>query len=541
MQIDTLILNGRIVDGTGNPWRGGDIALSGERIVAITPAGRLNKDDAKTVIDATGMVVCPGFVDMLSHSTLALMYDPRSLSKVTQGVTTEIMGEGWTPAPHGGKLDLDWISRRQELAARPEWLERIPTWTQFRDWLEAMVDVGVSTNVGSYLGGGTLRRYAMGMEMGHPSEDEKAIMRRLTHESMEQGAMGVSYALVYAPSAYSGTEEIVDVCKVASQYDGVYVSHLRSEGAALLEALDEALHIGQEANLPVEIYHLKAAGKDNWPKLTQLFERVNNARTNGQDVTADMYPYHAMGTGLMAILPPWTSAGGNFYKNLRDPEMRAKIIAETMNPSGDWEAMASMNGPDSVMPIGLHKPENLQYIGKPLTEIADTMGTNWVDAACELALSEEQFVSAIFYTMSEDNVRRKLQQPWITVGTDAGGTDPEWGERLRGPIHPRTYGSYPRILGKYVRDEKVLPLEEAIRKMSSAGAQRFNLRDRGLLHEGYFADVVIFDPETIADKATYADSHQLSLGVRDVWVNGTKVLDNGTHTGATPGQIVQKR
>ena len=533
----TLITNAKVVDGTGNPWFYGDVALHNEKIAAVAPPGQLAPEAAADVVDATGMVVCPGFIDILSHSILPLMVDGRCLSKITQGVTTEIMGEGWTPGPTNEKIDTRTMKNHPFAKLAPEWIEQMPTWTHFRDWLEALKQRGVSSNIGSFLGGGTLRQYAMGMEMGEPSADELATMRRTVAAAMEEGAMGLSCALIYPPSAYSSTAELIEVCKVVSEYNGLYITHIRSEADGLLEGLEEALTIGEQAELPVQIYHLKAAGNRNWPKMVQVIDRITQARAAGQDVTADMYTYPAAGTGLTSVLPPWAAAGGKLYENLRDPAMRAKIKAAALEPSGDWEAMADLCGPDGVMPIGFTKAEHQQYVAKRLSEIAAMRGQDWVDATFDLLVAEDQRISTIYFMMTDDNLRLQLQQPWIMIGTDAGGLDPEWAAPT-GPYHPRAYGTYTRVLGRFVRDEGVLPLEDAVRKMSGAVAQRLGLRNRGLLREGMQADVVIFDPATVADRATFEEPHQLSVGVRDVWVNGGRVLAAGEHTGAMPGQIV---
>ena len=325
MAEDVLIRGARVVDGTGNPWFYADLLLRGETIAAIAPAGSIADDSVASVVDAEGMVVCPGFIDILSHSTIPLMVDQRCLSKIKQGVTTEIMGEGWTPAPHIGKFDVAFLKRNPISRQIPEWVELVPSWTRFRDWLEAMQAVGVSPNIGAFLGGGTLRIIARGMEMGQPTDEEIATMRRVTGEAMEDGAMGVSQALIYPPSAYSDTEELVEVCEVASRYNGIYITHLRSEADSFLEAMDEALEIGRRAQLPVEIYHLKAAGKRNWHKAQLAIDKINQARGDGIDVTADMYPYTGAGTGLTSVLPPWVSANNRLFKNLRDPEARAKV------------------------------------------------------------------------------------------------------------------------------------------------------------------------------------------------------------------------
>lgn len=536
-RIDVLIRGGRVVDGSGNPWFYGDVAIAGERIVEVAPAGRISPDRAEQVIDATGMVVCPGFIDIQSHSIIPLMVDGRCLSKITQGVTTEIMGEAWTPAPLGGLNTTPLRHTPYEEAIAP-WREKAANWTRFRHWLEAMVEAGVSPNVGSFLGGGTLRQYGKGMAMGAANEEELAVMKRVMAEAMEDGAFGVSYALIYPPDAYVGTDEIVEICKVLNEYGGVYITHVRSEGRGLVEGIQEAIEIGRRAEVPVEIYHLKAAGYANWHKMPEVIRLINEARDAGIDVTSDMYPYIAGGTGLSSVLPPWVAADGKLYENLTNPEIRAKVVEEVLNPSGDWEAMGSEAGPDGVMPIGFEKPENQQYVGKRLSEIAEMRGQSWVDAAIDLLISEQQRIGTVYFMMSEDNIRLQLQQEWMKVSTDAGGMDPAWAKAV-GPVHPRAYGTYPRVLGKYVREERVISLEDAIRKMTSSVADRLGLRDRGTLRAGCFADVVVFDPETIGELATFEDPHQLSVGVRDVWVNGQQVLADGEHTGAKPGQFVK--
>lgn len=537
--IDVLIRGARIVDGTGNPWFFADLALSGERIVEIASPGQIAPDAAREVVDAAGMVACPGFIDILSHSHMPLMHDPRDLSKITQGVTTEIMGEGWTPAPNGGRIADPFVGiPDNEREALGPWIEQAKNWTRFGDWLNALATRGVSSNIGSFLGGGTLREYAKGMEMGTPTDDELATMRRVMAEAMEDGAFGVSYALIYPPDTYTSTEELVEVAKIAGSFGGIYITHLRSEGDDLLQAIDEAITIGQQAQLPVEIYHLKASGRHNWPLMARAIERIEAARASGIDVTADMYPYAASGTGLDSVLPPWVAEGGLFFENLADPEIRQRIRAETLKPSGDWEAMGNNVGPEGIMPIGFTRPENQQYVGKRLTEIALMRDQHWLDCVIELLLSERQRIFTIYFSMDEANVSLGLRQPWVKISTDAGGFDPAWARDL-GPNHPRAYGSYPRVLRKYVREEKLLTLEDAIRKMSGAVAARLGLRERGLLHPGYFADVVLFDPATITDNATFEDAHQLSTGVRDVWVNGTRVVRDSQHTGATPGKVVR--
>jgi N-acyl-D-amino-acid deacylase len=537
MLADVLIAGGRVVDGSGNPWAYADVAIAGDRIAAVLPPGQLAPASARELVDARGMAVCPGFIDIQSHSILTLMSDGRSLSKITQGVTTEIMGEAWTPAPFGGLID-DPLSNALFVQNNGDWPARMRSWGRFGDWLEAMGASGVSPNIGSFLGGGTLRQYACGMRMGRATPDELTTMRRVMAESMEDGAFGVSYALIYPPDSFVETDELVEVCRVVAAHHGVYITHVRSEADQLVEAIGEAIEIGRRAGLPVEIYHLKAAGRPFWGLMPAAIRAIEAARAEGVDVTADMYPYAASGTGLTSILPPWADADGKLYENLADPAMRAKIRAEVLEPAGDWEAMAHNTTPGGVMPIGFHRPEHQIYVGRRLSEIADMRGQHWADAAIDLLVAEGQRISTIYFSMDEANVRMQLGLPWIKVSTDAGGHDPA-AAAARGPVHPRSYGTYPRVLGKYVREERALTLEDAVRKMSWAVASRLGLRDRGLLQAGLMADVVVFDPETIADRATFEAPHQLSVGVRDVWVNGERVLAGGEHTGALPGRVVR--
>lgn len=529
---DTLIRNARIIDGTGNPWFYGDIALTADRIAAIAPPDRLMPENSATTIDATGLVVCPGFIDIQSHSILPLMRDGRCLSKITQGITTEIMGEGWTPAPCGGQINDPYALSLVTFEVG-EWRERMKTWRRFGDWLQAMIEHGVSPNIGSFLGGGTLRAYAKGMAMGPATPAELATMQRVMAEAMADGAVGVAYALIYPPDNYAATDEIVEVCKVVAHYGGVYISHVRSEAAQLHQGISEAITIGRRAGCPVEIYHLKASGQENWWKMPEIIAMIEQARADGVDVTADMYPYTASGTGLMAMFPTWVAADGKFFANLRDPATRARIREEMSNPADGLMA----SPPEIVMPIGFTKAEHQAYVGQRLTEIAAARSQHWIDAAMDLLLAEQQHISTIYFKMSEENLKLQLRQPWIKISTDAGGYDPVWG-KPQGPTHPRTYGTYPRVLGKYVREEGILTLEEAIRKMTSSVAARLGIRERGLLREGYYADIVLFDPATVGDRATFAEPHQLSVGIHDVWINGVRVLANGVHTGATPGRIV---
>lgn len=536
---DVLITGARVIDGTGNPWIYADVVLEGERIADIAPPGTVDRSSVETVIEADGMICCPGFIDIQSHSIVPFLTDRRSVSKVTQGITTEILGEAWTPAPFGGEIDAPFaISLVHRLEENYEyWDELGRTWTRFGQWLADLETRGVSVNVGSFVGGATVRKYGMGERMGVPSEAELDLMRKATRESMEDGAFGVATALIYPPGSYAGTDELVEVMKVVSEYNGVHITHIRSEGDELYEGLDEALEIAERAGVSTEIYHLKAAGRDNWPKMKTVIERITEARNRGIDIGADMYPYDGSGTGLAACLPPWASADGKRYENLRDPEMRVKILEEMRNPKDSWENLGARSGPENVLLAEFEKPENKKYQGRFLADVANELGVDWHEAIVMLLDSEGHDIFTMYLMMSEENLELQFKQEWIKFGTDAGGIDPEK-DASRGLVHPRAYGTYPRILGRYVREKGVMTWEDAIRKASSAVADRLGLRDRGLLRSGMYADVVVFDPETVIDKATYTDPHHLSVGIRDVFVNGTAVLRDGKHTGAFPGKRV---
>jgi len=534
-QYDVLIRGGRVIDGSGNPWFYGDVALAGERVAAVAPAGRIDPASAGEVVDAAGHVVCPGFIDIQSHSLIPLLSDPRSLSKVTQGVTTEIMGEGWTPAPFGGRIEkpLGGYDR-----APQEMVETIRGWKRFGDWLDWLSNRGASVNFGSFLGGGTLREYVKGWEMGDPTPEELEATRRVVREAMEDGAFGVATALIYPPNSYTTDAELVEICRVIAGYGGVYITHMRSEADEFLEELAETIDLPRQTGCALELYHLKVGGRRNWDKMARAIAMIDAARAEGLDVTADMYPYVAGGTGLASALPNWAAADGRLMDNLRDPALRERIRHELVEPTGGWEPLATLAGPEGVLVTELTAEQNRQYSGKRLSEIAEARGQHWTDCLMDLVLEDGgHWIHAIYFMMSEDNLPRQLQQPWMKVSTDAAGLDPEVA-RQHGPVHPRSYGTYPRVLGKYVREEDALELEDAVRKMTSAVADRLSLRDRGLLRDGLQADVVIFDPATVGDNATFEDPHQHSTGIRDVWVNGGRVLKDGQHTGATPGQAV---
>jgi dihydroorotase/N-acyl-D-amino-acid deacylase len=531
---DIIITGGRVIDGTGTAWFYGDVAIKGDRIARIAPAGMLGAASARERLDARGMVVAPGFIDIQSHSRdNFLTGDGRVISKVTQGITTEIMGEGWTNAPSNEKTIA---GSGGADPAEQQFVEAFKAERGFNNWLEAMQKHGASANFGSFVGGATVRMYVKGMAQGKPTKEELDQMRALVKHAMEDGAFGIATALIYPPGNFATTEELIEMSKAMAPYGGVYISHMRSEADQFLEAMDEALRIGREGGVPVEIYHLKAGGRRNWAKAQQAIDKINAARAAGQDVSADMYPYVAGGTGLTACLPPWASADGKLLENLRDPAMREKIKAEVLKDKTEWENLCQLATPEGVLIVGVNKPENKVFAGMRLSEMAAKQGKPWLDSAIDLIISEEQRVGTIFFMMSEDNVKLQLRQPWMKIGTDSGGADPDNPEGL---VHPRSYGSYPRILGKYVREEKVIPLEDAIRKMTSAVANRLSIRDRGLLREGMYADVVVFDPQTIADRATFEKPHQVSVGIKWVLVNGQVVVVDGKHTGAKPGRIVR--
>ena len=531
---DVVIANGRIVDGTGNPWFLGDIAIRNDRIAKITPAGHLKDARIKERIDACGLVVAPGFIDIQSHSREAfLLGDGRVISKVSQGITTEILGEGWTDAPVNEKI----LATYGDIPEKIKKLAMQFTGPRgFNNWLQAMEKHGVSANVGSFLGAATVRIYVKGEAMEAPTRSEIEEMQRVVRNAMEDGAFGIASALIYPPGSFATTEELIEMSKAMSPYGGVYITHLRSEADKFLDGLDEAIEIGRKADVPVEVYHLKAAGRRNWHKAALAIARIEAARDEGLDIGADMYPYIAGSTGLAACLPPWASADGKLLENLSDPVMRAKIRDEILNPKTEWENLGALASPEGVLILGLYKPENKKYTGKRLSEIAADMGKDWIDTIIDLILSEKQGIGTIYFMMTEDNLKLQIQQPWIKFGTDAGGENPE---KPQGLVHPRSYGTYPRILGKYVREERTIRLEDAIRKMSSAVANRLFIRDRGLLRAGYYADIVIFDQKTIGDRATFENPHQVSVGVHHVFVNGIPVIQNGQHTGAKPGRIVR--
>lgn len=529
---DVVITNGRIVDGTGNAWFWGDVGVRGDRIARVAPRGALASAQAVRHIDAHGLAVTPGFIDIQAQSYNNFMTgDGRALSMVAQGITTAILGEGDTPAPANEKV----LAATADTGAR-RLAQRFTGAHGFGQWLDFMQRRGLAENVGSFVGAATVRVYGKGEAVGMPNAAELDTMRSMVRRAMTDGAFGVGSALIYPPGAYASTAELIEVAKAMSPYGGVYITHMRNEGNELLEAVDEAIRIGHDGGVPVEIYHLKAAGPANWGKMARVIAKIDSARTAGQDVQADMYLYIAGANGFASCILPKYAADGKLLQNLRDPAARALVKADLQREIPGFDNLCLVGTPANVMVTGFTRPELKQYEGKRLTEISQAMGKDWADALIDLNIAEQARLGEILFLMSEDNVRAQLKLPWMKWGTDAAADDPA---TAQGMVHPRAYGNYTRLLGRYVREEHVLTLEDAVRKATSAVATRLSIPDRGLIKEGMKADIVLFDPATIADKATFEKPHQLSTGVTNVLVNGVEVIREGTHTGAKPGQVVR--
>jgi N-acyl-D-amino-acid deacylase len=529
-EFDVIIKGGTVYDGSGNEGQHFDLAIKGDRIVGV---GDFKNAKAKETVDATGLAVAPGFINMLSWSNESLIQDGRSQSEIRQGVTTEIMGEGESMGPVNDRV------REHMLRAQKDIKYEIK-WNTLADYLQYLEKRGVSCNVASFLGATTVRENVIGFEDKAPTPQQLDEMRELVRREMEAGALGIGTSLIYPPAFYAKTDELIELCKVAAKYQGKYISHMRSEGNRLLEAFDELLRIAREANIPAEIYHIKAAGQQNWGKIDELLSGVESAQKEGLKIRANMYTYTAAGTGLDACLPPWTEDGGYpaLFKRLRDPVTREKIAAQVKTPTDNWENLYLAAGsPDKILLVGFKSQKLKPLTGKSLAEVAKMRGKDPIETIMDLIAEDESRIDSVYFLMSEENVKKEIVKPWISFGSDEGSQAPE-GVFLKSNPHPRAYGNFARVLGKYVRDEKVITLPEAIRRLSAFPATNLGLDHRGFLKKGMFADVVVFDPATIADRATFEKPHQYAVGVKHVFVNGVHVIKDGEHTGAKPGRAL---
>jgi N-acyl-D-amino-acid deacylase len=526
---DVLIKGGMVYDGTGRAPRRADVAIKGDRIVAI---GDLTKARARNVVDARGLAVAPGFINMLSHSETSLIVDGRSMSELKQGVTTQIFGES-SMGPLSDEM------KRRRLAAQGDVKFDIP-WTTLGEYLTWLEKRGVSQNFASFIGAATLREYVIGLGDKPPTPEQLEKMRELARREMEAGALGITTALIYPPAFFAKTDELIELCKVAAKYKGKYTAHIRSEANQLIEAVQETIRIGREAVLPVEIYHLKASGQSNWRKMDQVIAMIEEARRQGLKITADMYMYPAGGTGLDASMPPWVFDGGPeaAYKRLQDPDARKKIADAIRTPTNEWENLYYLAGsPDRLLLAGFKSEALKPLTGKTLGEVAKMRGKDPVETIMDLVLEDRSRVGTIYFLMNEENIKKQIGRPWVSFGSDAASMAPE-GAFLKSSTHPRAYGNFARLLGKYVREEKVITLQEAIRRLTGLPATNLGLDHRGFLKSGMFADVVVFDPATVADRATFENPHQYSVGVKHVFVNGVQALKDGEHTGAKPGKAL---
>ena len=528
---DVLVRGGTLYDGTGSPGRRADVGMRGDTIAAV---GDLSSASARAVVDARGLAVAPGFINMLSWSTESLIVDGRSQGEIRQGVTTEIFGEGNSMGPL-----TDEMKRRMKEEQGD--LKYDVKWTTLAEYLAYLEKKGVAPNVASYIGAATVREHVIGLDDRPPTPTEMERMRALVRQEMEAGALGIGSSLIYAPGTYAKTEELVELCKAAAPYRGKYISHLRSEGDRLLEAIDELVRIAREAGVPAEIYHMKAAGESNWGKEDQAIARIEKARSEGLRVTADMYTYPAGATGFDACLPPWARDGGYdaLFRRIQDPETRPRIIADMRRPAEGWENLCRAAGsPERLLMVEFKTDALKPLTGKTLAEAAKVRGTDPESTILDLVLQDRTRIGVVFFLMSEANVRKQVRLPWVSFGSDAASMSPE-DPFTRSSTHPRAYGTFARLLGKYVRDEKLVSLEDAVRRLSALPAENLGLDRRGRLAPGMFADVVVFDPATIADRATFEKPHQYAVGMRHVFVNGVQVLKDGQHTGATPGRALK--
>jgi N-acyl-D-amino-acid deacylase len=530
-KVDVVIQNGTLYDGTGSPPFIGTVAIKGDKIVYVGPPKFFRADKS---INATDKAVSPGFINMLSWGVDSLIEDGKSQSDIRQGVTLEVFGEGMSWGPLNDPLKTYMKKNQGDIQYEI-------TWTTLGEYLQFLEDKGISTNVASFIGATTLRVNAVGYENRAPNVEELELMKDLVHQGMKEGAMGIGSSLIYAPAFYSSTEELIEICKVAADYGGMYISHMRSEGNKLLESVDELLTIANEAGIPAEIYHLKQSGKKNWGKLDRVIQKIDSARAKGLKITTDMYTYTAGATGLDASMPPWVQEGGleQWIQRLKDPQIRKRVIKEMQTDTDEWEnLMRAAESPDKLILVGF-KNDSLKYLtGKTLTEVAKIKGKSPEETAIDLVIQDGSRVGTVYFLMDEENVKRQIQLPYMSFGSDAGSLAPE-GVFLKNSTHPRAFGNFARLLGKYVRDEQLIPMEEAIYKLSGLPATNLKIKERGFLKENYFADVVVFDPKSIRDFATFENPMQYATGVEQVWVNGTHVLENGTHTGAFGGRFVK--
>ena len=528
---DSVIRSGTVYDGTGASPVQADVAIKGDSIIAI---GANLPGKGASEIDAKGLAIAPGFINMLSQAGEALIHDGRSQSDIRQGVTLEVMGEGVSGGPLNDTLRKVWLSQQGDITYPVNW-------TSLAGFLDTLVAKGVSPNVASFVGATTVRINVLGWDDRTPTPEELSRMEGLVRTAMAEGALGVGSSLIYAPAFYAKTPELVALTKVAAEYGGMYISHIRSEGNQLLQAVDELMTISRESGARAEIYHLKAAGRANWPKMDTVLARLDSARAAGMAITADIYPYPAGATGLDASMPPWVQAGGyeKWAERLRTPATRARVKREMTTPTNAWESLYLAAGsPDKVLLIAFKADSLKQYTGKTLAEVAKLRGTSPEETAMDLVIKDGTRVGTVYFVISEDNISKELAKPWVSVGSDEGSYAPE-GDFLKSAVHPRAYGTFARILGKYSRDEKAIQIADAIRRLTSLPAANLHIARRGRLATGYYADVVVFDPATITDHATFDKPHQYSTGVKHVFVNGVKVLSNGEHTGAKPGRVVR--
>ncbi|MGI8599294.1 MAG: N-acyl-D-amino-acid deacylase family protein [Chitinophagaceae bacterium] len=528
---DVIISGGLVYDGNGGQPTRTDIGIKNDTIAFI---GNLSKATAKENIDAKGKAVAPGFINMLSWATETLIEDGRSMGDIRQGVTLEVFGEGWSMGPLNDKM-------KQEVNNDQTLFKYDVTWNTLGGYLQMLEDKGVSPNVASFVGATTVRMHVIGEDNRDPTETELMQMKHLVKQAMEEGALGVGSSLIYPPAFFAKTSELIELCKEASTYGGMYISHMRSEGNNIFEAVEELITIAKEANIPAEIYHLKAAGKNNWGKMDSVIKRIERARKEGLMITTDMYTYTAGATGLTAAFPPSLQDGGfeKLWQRLQNVEIRKQMAVAIKSDATEWENLYyGAEGGKNVLLLGFRRDSLRKYIGKTVADVAAIWGKSEEETAMDLIVQDSSRVDVAYFLMSEENVKKQLKLPYMSFGSDAGSMTPE-GVFLNSSTHPRAYGNFARVLGKYSRDEKVLPLEEAIYKLTKLPATNLKLQKRGELKKGYYADIVIFDPVTVKDHATYEKPHQLATGVTDVFVNGKQVLKNSKHTGATPGRFIK--